>query len=125
MKNEELLKESKKNGNPTEHSSKDQNVSETDLQENLEKMIVDSSLNKYDVISLARRWAYELKLKSEQHQLIQELIAQAIKDILSGRITPKMIQELPPLDIKKKQKSSVLDFLDKSIANPKTTAHSN
>ena len=63
----------------------------------LEKLILDTSFNKYDIILLARRWAYELKNKEGESRTLQDLIAVAISDILSSRVSHKMVSDLPVL----------------------------
>ena len=88
----------------------------------MEQMILNSVLNKYDAILLARRWAYELKSKDQEARSIQELIPQAIKDVLGDRVSHKMISELPVLKpvakTKKAAASSLLDGVGKAAAEP-------
>lgn len=92
--------------------------------ENLDKMVLDSDMNKYDLILLARRWAYELKSQSEQSLSIQELINRSLDDILSGRVTHKTIQSLPPISIVKKQKSHPLTILENIGKTPSSESSS-
>lgn len=75
------------------------------LEEALDKLILNTTFNKYDIIVLARRWAYELKSKEGEMRSIQELIAASIRDILSSRISHKMVRDLPHLVLGKKQKN--------------------
>lgn len=87
--------------------------------EALEKLILNTPINKYDAILLARRWAYELRNKDHETRSIQELIPQAIKDILGARISQKMVRDLPVLRVfPKKGKGGVspgaLDNIGKS-----------
>ncbi len=81
----------------------------------LDRLILDSTMNKYDSILLARRWAYELKGQEAYRALsIQELIPQAVKDILTGKISPKTVMALPNLKLtlkKQQQKSSAAQVL--------------
>ena len=63
----------------------------------LEKLILDTTLNKYDVILMARRWACELQSKEGGPRSIQETIARSLEDILTGKVSCEEIQELPPV----------------------------
>ncbi len=82
-------------------------------QEALDKMILDSGVNKYDLIILARRWAYELKAKEGEHRAIQSLIPEAIRDVLTGKVDPKTIKELPQLkSLVKKLKGPTVEILE-------------
>ena len=77
-----------------------------------EKLILDTLMNKYDVVLLARRWAYELQSKDTTHSLsVQEVISQALHDILSGKIDSKTVMDLPPLRTLRK-KSTLLPITD-------------
>ncbi len=67
-------------------------------------LVLDTPLNKYDMILLARRWAHELKSKEGETRSVHELINVAIQDILSGDVSHKMVKELPALRNLKKQK---------------------
>lgn len=78
----------------------------------LEQLILDTTMNKYDVILLATRWAHELHLQEPGSRSVQELIAQGISDILSGKVDPKKVRSLPPLALLKKQKSSPKTILE-------------
>lgn len=126
MVKEDTEKESKSK----KTSSEKEKESHAPQEEILEKMILNSQLNKYDVIQLTRRWAYELKSKDDQARSVQELITQSLKDILSNRVTCKMVQNLLPLVLTKKHKNlpaPVLDNIGKapvkssSEANPEKT----
>ena len=66
-------------------------------QETLDKMILDSNLNKYDLIILARRWAYELKKKEGETRSAHNLVPDSVKDILTAKVNPKTIKDLPEL----------------------------
>lgn len=69
----------------------------------LDKLILNTTFNKYDIILLARRWAYELKSKEGETRTLQELIAVSIQDILSSRVNHKMVRDLPHLTFKKQK----------------------
>ena len=72
---------------------------EDDGREGLDKLILDAAVNKYDLIILARRWAYELKAKEGETRSLQELIPDSIRDILTAKINPNTIRELPQLKL--------------------------
>ena len=79
----------------------------------MEQLILNSNANKYDMILLARRWAYELKSKDQEGRSIQELIPQAVKDVLGERVSHKMISELPVLKpVVKTKKAAASSLLD-------------
>lgn len=81
--------------------------------EDLEKLILDCVSNKYDTILLARRWAYELKGRDHETRTIQELIPQAISDILKFKVSHKSVRDLPELRLgSKKQKGSPAGILE-------------
>lgn len=87
----------------------------------LEKLILDTSFNKYDVILLVRRWAYELKSKEGELRSLHELIAVAIRDILSSSVSHKMVRDLPHFSKGRKPKPTAVSLLD---ALPKTKKES-
>lgn len=78
----------------------------------VDKLIQDTSLNKYDVILLARRWAYELKAKEGETRSLQDLISVAIQDILGNRVSHKMVSELPQLVRQTKKAKPTTAILD-------------
>jgi DNA-directed RNA polymerase subunit K/omega len=71
----------------------------------VEKLVLDTTMNKYDVVLLARRWAYELRAKQSRPLSIQDLISCALDDILSGKVDPATILALPPMRVIRKPKS--------------------
>jgi DNA-directed RNA polymerase subunit K/omega len=83
----------------------------------LDKLMLDTTLNKYDIVVLARRWAYELRSKDGETRSLQELIAVAIQDILASRVSHKMVRDLPFLNFKNKKNISaqVLETLAKNV----------
>ena len=82
-------------------------------QEILDKMILDAGVNKYDLIILARRWAYELKNKEGETRSIQALIPESIRDILTAKVNPKTISDLPHLkSLAKKLKTPTIAILE-------------
>ena len=66
-------------------------------QERLDKLILDAGVNKYDLIILARRWAYELKTREGEVRSVQELIPDSVRDILTAKVNSKTIRDLPQL----------------------------
>lgn len=81
------------------------------IEENLNKLVLGSPLNRYDLILLSRRWAYELKSKDGETRSLQELIQVAIRDIVTNSVNHKMVRELPPFRGYKKQKNAHEDML--------------
>lgn len=86
-------------------------------EEKLHKSILDTVMNKYDVVVMARRWAYELQSKEAAGLSIQDAIEHSVGDILSGRVTSKELKELPPLRHVKKPKG-VMGFLTEPLPKP-------
>ena len=68
--------------------------------EGINRAILSNDMNRYDLVCLARRWAYEL-VKENPNLSVQKLIETAVQDILSSKVSIKMIQELPKLAPKK------------------------
>ena len=96
-------------------------IANQQLDGTLEKLMLNTTFNKYDIIVLARRWAYELKAKEGETRTLQELIAVAIQDILSSRVSHKMVWDLPHLIPGRKQKTisaAVLESLSKKVDEP-------
>ncbi len=85
---------------------KEQEVEEVSL----EKLILDTTLNKYDAVLLARRWAYELKAKEGETRTLQDLISVSIRDILGTHVDHKMVFDLPHLKSMKKPKISAANM---------------
>lgn len=81
--------------------SKVQQVEEVSL----EKLILDTTFNKYDAVLLARRWAYELKAKEGETRTLQDLISVSIRDILGIQVDHKMVFGLPHVKSMKKPKA--------------------
>lgn len=58
----------------------------------LEQMILDQPTGKYALVSLATSWALDLRRREEYRHLTQvEILDLAIKDLLSGRVTPEQV----------------------------------
>ncbi len=73
----------------------------------LEKLILDTTFNKYDAVLLARRWAYELKAKEGETRTLQDLISVSIRDILGIQVDHKMVFDLPHLKTIKRAKNPI------------------
>lgn len=61
----------------------------------LEELVLDSPLNKYQLVNAVMRWAKELKQKGTVAGDSRQLLNQALMDILSGQIGVEQIQKLP------------------------------
>ena len=109
MTKEESSSKSEKAGPENEKGAV---LSEAEQTEVLDHLILNNNLNKYDTILLARRWAYELKSKDQESRSIQELIPQAITDILALRVNTKMVRDLPILRISVKKQKPTIAILD-------------
>jgi len=59
---------------------------------NLDELIMNCGSKKYQELVLAMKWVYHLKESDEyKNKPASELIERALKDILSGSVTPKEI----------------------------------
>lgn len=73
----------------------------------LEELLLDSKIQRYKLVSLAARWAEELKGKEEYKYLtFNELLELSLKDILSGKVSEEEILKLPEKTGQKKQEKS-------------------
>ncbi|OGR83968.1 MAG: hypothetical protein A2901_02410 [Elusimicrobia bacterium RIFCSPLOWO2_01_FULL_54_10] len=99
---------------PAEVPAADWHAPDEKTQETLDKMILDSNINKYDLIILARRWAYELKNKEGETRSAHNLVPDSVKEILMAKVNQKTIRDLP-----------VLRFLAKKIKGPTTAIFDN
>ena len=108
--------EEKKEHQEEEPAAVPRRVTEARTQDAMDRMILDSGVNKYDLIILARRWAYELKNKEGETRAVQDLIPDSIRDILTAKVNPKTIRELPQLRfLAKKLKGHSTAILDNIV----------
>ena len=98
--------------------ARDWHAIDEDTQETLDKMILNTPINKYDLIILARRWAYELKNKEGENRSAHNLVPDSIKDILTEKVKLKTIKDLPPLRFltKKIKGPAILDNIGKNFS---------
>jgi len=60
-----------------------------------EKLILDTTMNRYQLILLVLRWAKELEKSASGGKIsLDELVNQALNDILSGKVKPEEIMKL-------------------------------
>ena len=73
----------------------DETIEKTEIP--LQQLMLDCKQDKYRMISLTTRWAVEVQKRENQtaHQPDQ-LVAMALKDILTGKVTLEEIEKLPP-----------------------------
>ena len=101
-----------------EESSKGSKLKKAAVSVSWEKLILDTQMNKYDVILLARRWAFELKTKEGETRTMQELIGVADQEILDEKVTAKTILALNHLNTKKLKSlptASIFDMIPPPI----------
>ncbi len=77
-----------------------------DINEKVEKLMLNTNMNKYDAILLIRRWIYELKAKDQNGRPFPEIMAEAIDDILTEKVKKKTVRDLPPLTVVRKAKTN-------------------
>ncbi len=64
----------------------------------MEKLILDTKLNRYQLIPLVLKWAKELERKSgssgQPRMSTAQVIDKALQDILSGEVKPEEVARL-------------------------------
>ncbi len=107
-------------------AEKPQNNSGGSTRDNVvEGLILDTKMNKYDVVLLARRWAYELQAKDSSIHSVQDVITQSLGDILSGKVGAKSIRNLPPIrQAKKSKNANLVDSLAKAVLDTPSQSNS-
>jgi DNA-directed RNA polymerase subunit K/omega len=82
----------------------------------LAQLILDCKADKYRMVSLATRWAVEVQKRESQtpHQP-EELVAMALKEILSGKISMEDVEKLPPAP-KLEKKLEVAPVISEDLA---------
>lgn len=83
----------------------------------LQELILDHAPKKYRLVNYAIRWAKEIARKEDAPKTTQGLLNAALRDIITGKITPKEIDKLPPVKESKKESKSA----DASEKNGKKT----
>ena len=72
------------------------------------QLLLDCTKDKYRLVGLATRWAYEIKQRDQSAEPPQELINTAVKEILTGQVSMEEIEKLPPLvKVEKKPEVSI------------------
>jgi DNA-directed RNA polymerase subunit K/omega len=96
------------------------------IEQEIEKIALDTKLDKYKIVPHIARWAAELKYKEETKDLLDsERINKALYDVLTGKVTIEEIKNLPPLSVRKKlnlvetQDASKADNILQKIIEPK------
>jgi len=97
------------------------------IEQELERIVLDTKIDRYKIVPHIARWAAELKYKEETKELLDsERINKALYDILTGKVTIEEIKKLPPLSVRKKlniietQNSAQQEnVLQKSLENKK------
>lgn len=80
---------------PEEKKEKTDSSTEKDTKFSLEKLMLDTKMNRYQLILLTLRWAKELEKHSPARSADpNELINQALQDILSGKVKLEEIIKL-------------------------------
>lgn len=59
----------------------------------VEKLVLDATQNKYQLILQTIRWAKELRAREGIPTSLVKLLDRALEDILTGRVTPEAIQQ--------------------------------
>ena len=63
----------------------------------LEQLILDTPLNRYQLVTLAIRWAEEIRSRQNAPKYTNEVVEMALQEILSGKVSIDDIEKLPPL----------------------------
>jgi DNA-directed RNA polymerase subunit K/omega len=67
-----------------------------DVDAPLSQLLLSVSHDKYRIISLATRWAKEIKNRDQSTLQPQELLAESLREILGKKVTLEEIEKLPP-----------------------------
>ena len=97
------MKKVEKNSNTTNIKSPIPSHILLAIEEKIHEQSLDTSSNKYDLVLLARRWAYEIKGKEGEIRSWQQVLLAAIGDILEEKVTAETILALPPIVISYKK----------------------
>jgi DNA-directed RNA polymerase subunit K/omega len=62
----------------------------------LPQLLLERSRDKYRLVPLAMRWALEVKRRDQNAAPIQDVMNQALHEILSGKVSLEEIEKLPP-----------------------------
>jgi DNA-directed RNA polymerase subunit K/omega len=62
----------------------------------LSQLLLSVTHDKYRMISLATRWAQEIRVRDQSILPPQELLAQSLREILGKKVTLEAIEKLPP-----------------------------
>jgi DNA-directed RNA polymerase subunit K/omega len=62
----------------------------------LSRLLLDCTKDKYRLVTAATRWAHEVRRRDQSTLPTQELINQALREILTGQVTLEAIEKLPP-----------------------------
>ncbi|OGS23553.1 MAG: hypothetical protein A2297_03485 [Elusimicrobia bacterium RIFOXYB2_FULL_48_7] len=64
----------------------------------LEELMLNTKLERYKIIPLIARWAYEIKNKEEYKTLpFHDMLDIAMRDVYSGKVSLDEIAKLPPV----------------------------
>lgn len=73
------------------------------IEKEIEKIILDTKVDRFKIVPFIARWAAELKYKEETKDLLDsERINKALYDVLTGKVSIEEIKNLPPLSLRKK-----------------------
>ncbi len=86
----------------TKNKTDEKDVKADKKSKSLKEMLLNCSKEKYRLVSLATRWAYEIKTRDQETLPVQELVNKALKEILTGQVAPETIEKLPPVQKEKK-----------------------
>lgn len=78
----------------------------------LSQLLLDCQRDKYRLVTLALRWAQEIKQRDQSSETPQQLINKALKEILSGQVELEAIEKLPPLPKPEKKPLEPLKISD-------------
>lgn len=85
----------------------------------LANLILDCPRIKYRLVSLATRWAHEVKKRDQDSQPLQVIMQKALKELLTGEVDTEMVEKLPPLPrAEKKQLESPQALAEKFLNMP-------
>lgn len=83
----------------------------------LQELMLDCAKDKYRMVSLATRWAVEVqKREAEAALTTDELVAIALKEILTGKVGMEEIEKLPPAPKLERKPETVAPVISEELA---------
>ena len=84
--------------------SSDKEAAKKEEVHSMEELILNYSKDRYKLTTLALRWAQEIRVRDNLNDPPQQILSQALKEILTGKVKLSEIEKLKPIPKDKKGK---------------------